>query len=60
MGDREGIDLALENDSRRGLAVYVYASGDWTVFEETSGGLAQRSAESWVDLAQGGDLVFAS
>ena len=29
------------------------------VFEEISGGLAQRSAEKWVDLAEGGDLVYA-
>jgi hypothetical protein len=41
------------------LAVFVYSSGPWTVFEELSGGLALRSAESWLELAQGGDLVYA-
>jgi hypothetical protein len=57
--EREAIDLALEDDDWRGLAVYVYASGPWTVFEELSGGLAARTAEQWLQLADGGDLVYA-
>jgi hypothetical protein len=60
VGDREAIDLALENDEWRGLAVYIYASGDSTVFEEISGGLGARSADEWLKLADGGDLVYAS
>jgi hypothetical protein len=59
VAERESIDLALEDGDWLGLAVFVYASGPWTVFEELSGGLAQRSAESWLELAQGGDLVYA-
>jgi len=42
-----------------GLAVFFYASGPWTVIEEISGGLSGRSAENWLELAQGGDLVYA-
>lgn len=58
--DTDAIDLALdENGQWRGLAVYVFASGAWTVFQELSGGLASRAAEDWVRLADGGDLVFA-
>jgi hypothetical protein len=58
--ERDMIDLALVDEQWLGLAVFIYASGPWTVFEEVSGGLALRSAESWLDLAEGGDLVFAS
>jgi hypothetical protein len=42
-----------------GLAVFIYASGPWTVFEELSGGLEMRPVESWLEFAQGGDLVYA-
>jgi hypothetical protein len=55
----DAIDLALEDGNWLGLAVFIYASGPWTVVEELSGGLALRSAESWLELAQGGDLVYA-
>lgn len=57
--ERDKIDLALADGNWLGLAVYIYASGPWTVFEEISGGLAVRSADSWLELAQGGDLVYA-
>lgn len=57
--EHDKIDLALADGDWLGLAVFVYASGPWTVFEELSGGLALRSAESWLELAQGGDLVYA-
>ena len=57
--ERDAIDLACEDEQWLGLAVFIYASGPWTVIEELSGGLADRPAESWRDLAQGGDLVYA-
>jgi hypothetical protein len=57
--DREAIDLALDGDNWRGLAVFIYAAGPWTVFEELSGGLAARPTESWLEFADGGDLVYA-
>jgi hypothetical protein len=56
----DALDLALENEQWKGLAVYVFVSGPWTVFEEISGGLAARTAADWLRLANGGDLVFAS
>jgi hypothetical protein len=56
---RDRIDLALANDQWLGLAVFIYASAPWTVFEELSGGLAVNSAERWIELAAGGDLVYA-
>ena len=58
--EHEAIDLALANGEWVGLAVFVYASGPWTVIEELSGGLAQRPAASWLELADGGDLVYAA
>ena len=57
--DTDAIDMALENGKWRGLAVFIFSSGDWTVFQELSGGLAARAAEDWIRLADGGDLVFA-
>lgn len=59
VAEDDAIDLALEDEQWKGLAVYVFASGQWTVFEELSGGLAGRAVEEWVRLADGGDLVYA-
>ena len=59
VADREAIDLALEDGDWRGLAVYFYTSSGWTVIEELSGGLAARSTEEWLKLADGGDLLYA-
>ena len=57
--ERDKIDLALSDGEWSGQAVFVYASGRWTVFEALSGGLDMRSAADWLKLANGGDLVFA-
>lgn len=57
--ERDAIDLALAEGEWLGLAVFIYASGSWTVLEELSGGLADRPVVSWLELAQGGDLVYA-
>jgi hypothetical protein len=57
--ERDKIDLSLADGEWLGLAVFIYASGPWTVFEELSNGLEMRSVESWLELAQGGDLVYA-
>ena len=39
VAEDDAFDLALEDDQWKGLAVYIFASGPWTVFEEISGGL---------------------
>ena len=57
--ERDAIDLALADGEWRGLAVFIYAADAWTVIEELSAGLAERPAESWLELAEGGDLVYA-
>jgi hypothetical protein len=59
VAERDAIDLASPDGDWSGLAVFIYASGPWSVIEELSGGLALRPAESWLELAQGGDLVYA-
>lgn len=55
----DALDLALDHEQWKGLAVYIFASGPWTVFSELSGGLAARTAADWVRLADGGDLTYA-
>jgi hypothetical protein len=37
VAERDSIDLALADGDWLGLAVFVYASGPWTVFEEALG-----------------------
>ena len=56
---RDAIDLALTDGEWMGLAVFIYASSPSTVIQELSGGLATRPVESWLELAEGGDLVYA-
>ena len=57
--ERDAVDLALANGEWIGLAVFIYTSELWTVIEELSGGLATQPVESWLQLAQEGDLVYA-
>lgn len=57
--EQDAIGLALAGEEWRGLAVFIYASRSWTVVEELSGGLGIRPVESWLQLAQEGDLVYA-
>ena len=38
VAERDAIDLALAGEEWLGLAVFIYASGPWTVIEELSGG----------------------
>ena len=45
VADTDAIDLALESGQWRGLAVYIFSSGAWTVFQELSGGLAARAGK---------------
>ena len=59
VSDDEYIDLALKDGDWRGLAVYIYQAGDWTVFEEVSGGLGDRASSEWLSLADGRELIYA-
>jgi hypothetical protein len=44
---------------RSRVAVYVYESSAWTVFDDLTGHLASFSAEPWRDFAGRDELVFA-
>jgi hypothetical protein len=53
-------DAACNHGVWRSLvAVFVYQSGDWTVFSDQTGHLASFSAEQWRRLAGRNQLVFA-
>ena len=60
VAEDDALELALDGDQWKGLAVYVFSSGPWTVFDELSGGLGDRPAAEYLRLADGGDLVYAS
>lgn len=53
------IDEATDGGEWRGHALLVYAVGDWSVFEDLSGGLGDVSPERWVSLAGEEELLFA-
>src|SRR4026208_630994 len=57
--DAAYIAPALADGDWRGLAVYIYEAGDWTVFEEVSGGLGDRASSEWLSLADGRELIYA-
>ena len=57
--ERDAVDLSVADGDWLGLAVFIYASEPWTVFDELSNGLESRPGDSWLELAQGGDLVYA-
>jgi len=44
---------------RSRVAVYIYQSGEWTVFSDLNGRLASYSAAQWRKLAGRSQLVFA-
>lgn len=54
------VDKTCKNGQWRSIvAVFVYESGDWTVFEDQTGHLASMSADRWRELAEEAELVFA-
>jgi hypothetical protein len=56
----EVVDAACDNGAWRSVvAVYIYESRGWTVFDDQSGHLATFSADQWRSFAAGDELVFA-
>ncbi len=56
----QAVDEACENgDWRSAIAVFIYQSGEWTVFDDQTGYLAALPAERWRSLAGTDELVFA-
>lgn len=60
VGSGRVVDEACENGAWRSpVAVFIYQSGDWTVFDDQTGYLASFPAERWRSLAGPDELVFA-
>lgn len=56
----KAVDAACKGGDWRSLvAVFIYESGDWTVFNDQTGHLASYSAQEWRRLAGRDQLVFA-
>jgi hypothetical protein len=54
------VDAACKNGYWRSVvAVFIYESEDWTVFDDQTGHLASVSKEQWRSLARQDELVFA-
>lgn len=57
---RHVIDAACENGNWRSVvAVYIYESQGWAVFDDLTGHLASFSADQWRGLADNDELIFA-
>ena len=53
-------DLACKDgDWRCNVVLFIYESGDWTVFEDQSGYLSTFTSDKWLKLAGRDELVFA-
>lgn len=53
-------EAACTNGHWRCQAVlFIYESGEWTVFEDQSGYLSTRTSDEWLELAGLNELVFA-
>lgn len=60
VGSGQIVDEAYENGAWRSpVAVFVYQSGEWTVFDDQTGHLASFPAERWRSLAGPDELVVA-
>jgi hypothetical protein len=56
----KSVDEACKNGAWRSVvAVYVYESDAWTVFDDLTGHLASFSVDRWRELAGHDELVFA-
>lgn len=56
----EVVDAACEDGVWRSVvAVFIYESGEWTVFADQTGRLASFSADQWCSFAGRDEFVFA-
>jgi hypothetical protein len=56
----QAVDAACQDGEWRCLvAVFIYESGEWTVFDDQTGHLASFSAEQWRAFAGQEELLFA-
>jgi hypothetical protein len=58
--DLDAVRLACsETGNWRGISLFVYESGGWTIVEDLSGHLGSIKAEHWLEFAGCLSLVFA-
>ncbi len=56
----KAVELACTEDGQwRGGALFFYEKGEWSVFEDLSGGFGGVSAGSWAGFAQDDSFLFA-
>jgi len=55
----DSVRFACDGLDWRGMAVFVYENGEWTIFEDLSGHCGGRAAEAWLRFANSDDFVFA-
>ena len=48
-----------DGDWRCKVVLFIYESGEWTVFEDQSGYLSTFTSDKWLELAGREELVFA-
>ena len=48
-----------DGDWRRSVVLFIYESGEWTVFEDQSGYLSTFTSDKWLEFAGRDELVFA-
>ena len=54
------VDAACNDGTWRSVvAVFVYESGEWTIFDDQTGHLASFSADEWRSFASQDEFVFA-
>ncbi|MFO0999020.1 MAG: hypothetical protein U0936_01670 [Planctomycetaceae bacterium] len=49
----------IDGDWRCNVVLFIYESGEWTVFEDQSGYLSTITSDKWLELARLDELVFA-
>lgn len=48
-----------DGDWRCYVVLFIYESGEWTVFEDQSGYLSTFTSDKWLELAERDELLFA-
>lgn len=56
----KAIELATDNGTWRGAAVFIAEVGGWTLIQDLSGCLSATPGEDWLRFAETDDLIFAA
>lgn len=53
------VDRAVDGSDWRGAAFFIYENEGWTIFEDMTGYLGDKTSPDWLRLAAQDNLVFA-